>query len=165
MSPGLAVFITSEFNLTMNSVKLIDEDTNELFAWSDEIINSGWNEQAILTKLLDSKEALVCDVLLDQELFPGVGNIIRNEVLYSTGIHPLSKIGGLKRFKLLQLIRETRNYILQFINWKKQGIIYVKWKVHQQDLCPKHQQPLRIKTLGKINRMAYYCEKCQTLYI
>jgi endonuclease-8 len=149
----------------MSSVTLIDEDTNELFFWTDNILNTEWNEQAALNKLLEAKETLVCDALLDPNIFPGVGNIIKNEVLYSTCIHPLSKIGGLKRFKLLQLIRETRNYALQYMNWKNQGIMHVQWKVHQQELCPKHETPLKVKVLGKTMRKTYYCEKCQTLYI
>ena len=31
---------------------------------------------------------MVCDALLDQTVFAGVGNIIKNEVLFRTGVHP-----------------------------------------------------------------------------
>jgi endonuclease-8 len=102
---------------------------------------------------------------MDQHVFAGVGNIIKNEVLYITGVHPLSKVSGIKRFKLQQLVREARNYAFEFLKWKKQGILQVKWKVHRQDTCVKHGTPLKIKTLGKTKRKTYYCEKCQTLYI
>jgi endonuclease VIII len=149
----------------MSSVKLIDEDINELFDWSDNGMKEDWNEQAALIKLLELKETLVCDAMLDQHIFPGVGNIIRNEVLYNTGIHPLSKIGGLKRYKLQQLIHETRNYAIDFEKCKQQAILQVNWKVHHHDACAIHETPLKVKTLGKTKRKTYYCEKCQTLYI
>ena len=158
-------FNTGELNFYMCSVKLIDEEINELFDWSADVMSSDWDEQAALNRLLRNKDALICDALMDQQIFAGVGNIIKNEVLYNTGVHPLSKVSGIKRFKLQQLVREARNYAFEFLKWKKQGILQVKWKVHRQDTCPKHGTPLKIKTLGKTKRKAYYCEKCQTLYI
>ena len=30
-------------------------------------------------------ERLICDVILDQEILPGVGNIIKNEALFDAG--------------------------------------------------------------------------------
>lgn len=31
---------------------------------------------------------MLCDVLLDQTVMPGVGNIIKNEALFDSGLHP-----------------------------------------------------------------------------
>ena len=31
---------------------------------------------------------MLCDVLLDQGVLPGVGNIIKNEALFDSGLHP-----------------------------------------------------------------------------
>lgn len=31
---------------------------------------------------------MLCDVLLDQAVMPGVGNIIKNEALFDSGLHP-----------------------------------------------------------------------------
>lgn len=31
---------------------------------------------------------MLCDVLLDQAVLPGVGNIIKNEALFDSGLHP-----------------------------------------------------------------------------
>ncbi len=41
-----------------------------------------WNAAAARKKLRAMPETLVCDALLDQNVFAGVGNIIKNEVLY-----------------------------------------------------------------------------------
>lgn len=38
---------------------------------------------------------MLCDVLLDQTVLPGVGNIIKNEALFDSGLHPAVKVGGL----------------------------------------------------------------------
>ena len=46
------------------------------------------------------RETLVCDALLDQNVFAGVGNIIKNEVLFRIRVHPLSTVGALPAAKL-----------------------------------------------------------------
>lgn len=35
---------------------------------------------------------MLCDVLLDQSVLPGVGNIIKNEALFDSGLHPALKV-------------------------------------------------------------------------
>jgi endonuclease-8 len=150
----------------MCSIKILPKAAQDLsFDWSADVMNPEWDERAALDKLLNLKEALVCDALLNQDIFPGVGNIIKNEVLFRGGIHPLSKIACLKRHKLLQLIRDTRAYSFEFLKWEKEGILPAKCNVHHKELCPKHELPLKVKTMGKMKQKAYFCEKCQMLYL
>jgi len=40
-------------------------------------------------------DLLACDALLDQDIFSGVGNIIKNEVLHRIRVHPESTVGAL----------------------------------------------------------------------
>lgn len=35
---------------------------------------------------------MLCDVLMDQRVLPGVGNIIKNEALFDSGLHPAVKV-------------------------------------------------------------------------
>lgn len=35
---------------------------------------------------------MLCDILLDQAVLPGVGNIIKNEALFDSGLHPVVKV-------------------------------------------------------------------------
>lgn len=38
------------------------------------------------------RERMLCDVLLDQAVLPGVGNIIKNEALFDSGLNPAVKV-------------------------------------------------------------------------
>lgn len=38
------------------------------------------------------RDRMLCDVLLDQKVLPGVGNIIKNEALFDSGLHPALKV-------------------------------------------------------------------------
>jgi endonuclease VIII-like 3 len=53
---------------------------------------------------------MLCDVLLDQKVLPGVGNIIKNEALFHSGLHPAVKVNKycLKLFLILsELVLNT----------------------------------------------------------
>lgn len=40
---------------------------------------------------------MLCDVLLDQAVMPGVGNIIKNEALFDSGLQPAVKVRETRR--------------------------------------------------------------------
>ena len=61
---------------------------NEVYDWTADMMNSGWDPKAAKKKLKDHPDMLVCDALLDQNIFAGVGNIIKNEVLFRIRVQP-----------------------------------------------------------------------------
>ena len=63
-----------------------------------------WDAAAAAWKLRAHPDMLVCDALLVQSIFAGVGNIIKNEVLFRIRLHPLSTIGALPARKLRELV-------------------------------------------------------------
>ena len=69
----------------------------------------------------------MCDALLDQDVFAGVGNIIKNEVLYRIGVHPATTIGALPPRKLGEMIKQARLYSFDFLEWKKQYVLRQHW--------------------------------------
>jgi endonuclease-8 len=95
-----------------------------------------WNSKAAIKKLKKEPEAFVCDILLDQQIFSGVGNIIKNEVLYRIRVHPLTRIENLPPAKLKALVKEARNYSFDFLKWKKENALSKHWEVYSQKECP-----------------------------
>lgn len=53
---------------------------------------------------------MVCDALLDQQIFSGVGNIIKNKVLFRIRVHPESVVTKLPPSKLNELVKEAKVY-------------------------------------------------------
>lgn len=112
-------FTTGELNLYACAIKIIEGDINEEYDWSADIMNELWNEKEAIRKLRQQKSALMCDALLDQEIFSGVGNIIKNEVLYRVRVHPESLVGKIPLPKIRQIVSEARVYSFEFWNGKK----------------------------------------------
>ena len=55
-------------------------------------MNGEWNPKNGCAKLNAMPDALICDALLDQDIFSEVGNSIKNEILYRVKIHPQSEV-------------------------------------------------------------------------
>jgi endonuclease-8 len=127
-------------------------------------MNDSWDGKKAKTKLKANPKTLVCDALLDQNIFAGVGNIIKNEVLFRIKVHPESKIGKLPAAKLNALIKEARNYSFDFLKWKKAYVLKKHWLAHTKKICPRCNIPFIKKHLGKTNRRSFFCTNCQVLY-
>ncbi len=107
---------------------------------------------------------MVCDALLNQEIFAGVGNIIKNEVLYRIHLHPETLIQDIPPRLLTRLINETRQYCFDFLRWKKAFVLRKNWLAHTKKICNKCKIPLQKKYCGLTRRRTFFCDFCQVLY-
>lgn len=113
------VFKNDVLNFYTCSLQFVEGDINQVYDWEADVLSDDWNPSKALKKVKEKEDVLVCDILLDQNTFAGVGNIIKNEVLYRIGVHPLCTVGSLSTPKLKELIKEARNYSFDFLHWKK----------------------------------------------
>ena len=153
-----------EMNFYACSVKLVEDDLNELYDWSADVMNDDWDAKKARIKLKSMPEILVVDALLDQNIFAGVGNIIKNEVLYRIKLHPKTKVGDLPTKQLNQLIKEARNYSFDFLKWKKEYTLRKHWLAHTKKTCSRDGDKIVKEYLGKTQRRTFFCNTCQVLY-
>jgi endonuclease VIII len=164
-APRLSLgFDNGELNFYSCSVRLLEGELDELYDWRSDVMSEQWDPALARARLRKMPDTLVCDALLDQNLFAGVGNIIKNEVLYRIRVHPLSTVGALSPRKLGELVTQARAYSFEFLAWKRAFVLRKHWLVHNRGRCPRHDIPLVRAYLGKTNRRSFYCELCQKLY-
>lgn len=158
------VFQNGELNFYACSVKYLEGDVNEHFDWKADVMNDAWDPEAARAKLAKTPGMLVCDALLEQPVFSGVGNIIKNEVLYRIHLHPESKIGEIPPNVMDDLIREARQYSFDFLEWKKAFELKKHWLAHTKKVCLRCDLPIFKKYTGEKKRRSFFCENCQVLY-
>jgi endonuclease-8 len=157
-------FDNGELNLYACSVRFIEEPLDLVYDWWADVMSEHWDPKLALQRLRARPDTLVCDALLDQDLFAGVGNIIKNEVLFRIKVHPLSTVGALPAKQLRQLVEQARQYSFDFYEWKKQFVLKKHWLAHTKRTCPRCQIPLEKAHLGRTNRRSFFCNSCQVLY-
>jgi endonuclease-8 len=157
-------FSKGQLNFYACSVAEITEDLDTVYDWSADVMNPGWDPKKAKAKLKAKGDLMVCDALLDQQIFSGVGNIIKNEVLYRIKVHPESTVAALPARKLNEMIKEAVHYSFQFLEWKKEYTLKKHWLAHTKKTCTRCNLPLHKKYAGKTKRRTFYCTNCQELY-
>lgn len=152
-------------NLYACSVRFLEGRLEDHYDWSLDVMADAWDAAAARRRLRARPDMLVADALLDQSLFAGVGNIIKNEVLHRIRVHPESRVGALPPRKLAELVAQAREYSFDFYRWKKAYELRRHYQVHTKATCPRdgHRLSFR-KSLGRAQRRAFWCDACQRRY-
>jgi endonuclease-8 len=164
-APRLSLqFDEGELNFYSCSVRLLEGDLDELYDWRTDVMSDAWDPALARKRLRAMPGTLVCDALLDQDVFAGVGNIIKNEVLFRIRVHPLSTLGALPARKLRELVEQARQYSFEFLAWKRAFVLRKHWLAHNKSICPRDLVKFHRAYLGKTNRRSFFCELCQRRY-
>lgn len=165
-APRLSLqFDPGELNFYSCSVRLLEGDLDELYDWRTDVMSDAWDPALARKRLRAMPDTLVCDALLDQDVFAGVGNIIKNEVLFRIRTHPLSTLGALPARKLRELVEQARQYSFEFLAWKRAFVLRKHWLAHNKSICPRDHVKFHRAYLGKTNRRSFFCELCQRRYV
>ncbi len=157
-------FRNGEINFYSCAIRLVEGRLDEVYDWTADVMADEWDAAAARKKLRAMPDTLICDALLDQTVFSGVGNIIKNEVLFRVGVHPLSTVGALPASKLRAIVEQARVYSFEFLEWRRAFVLRQHWLVHNKGTCPRCDQKLVRRHLGHTNRRSFFCEHCQPLF-
>ncbi|WP_133499253.1 DNA-formamidopyrimidine glycosylase family protein [Cognatilysobacter terrigena] len=166
-TPRLSLRFTRkcEINFYSCSVRYIEQPLDEAYDFSADVMSDTWDPKAARRKLKEKPKMICADALLEQDIFAGVGNIIKNEVLHRIRVHPMTRVGDLPPRKLGDMIREARGYSFDFYRWKKEFTLRAHWQVHAKKTCPRDGTPLSFERhLGTKKRRAFWCDTCQVFY-
>jgi len=119
-------FKKGEINFYACSIKYLEGEVNTHYDFSGDVMNDGWDPKKARAKLRAIPDMLICDALLE-DIFAGVGNIIKNEILYRVRVHPESIVEKIPMTKLKKLIEEARIYSFQFLEWKRNFELKKHW--------------------------------------
>ena len=158
---SLAFSRKRELNFYNCAIRYVEGDLDDVYDWRTDVMSDAWDPAVARRKLRRMPDELICDALLDQDVFAGVGNIIKNEVLFRVRVHPKTKVGALPAAKLRELVAQARTYSFEFLEWKKAFVLRQHWLVHNKGVCPRCNGRLTREYLGKRERRTFWCARCQ----
>ncbi len=120
----------------------------------DEILSDSFTFQSMNTFLERRPRSLIKPLLLEQSVFPGIGNWMADEILWRSQIAPFVRVAEIdpdKREELYSVIREVCVDSLEVIadGWKKPPNSWLfnhRWK--DNGICPKTKQVLKREKIG-----------------
>jgi formamidopyrimidine-DNA glycosylase len=113
------------------------------------------------------------DLLLDQQIVAGIGNIYANEILARVGVRPTTRSWKLKRAKVEEIAEMIPEVLNEAIRWcgtsfsdyrdadDKFGEFQNHLRVYDRggEKCRLCASPIKRVAIG--NRSAFYCPSCQ----
>ena len=145
------------------SIRPLEKPASQTYDWRVDLMSRAWDEHHVRRLLAHERHTELADLLLDQNIFAGAGNIIKNEVLFRLGLHPEQKLESLAASTRRALVRETRNYSKQFYRWKKKFVLRKHWQIYGKKLCPNCGSKVVLKKTGARKRRSFLCPVCQPL--
>lgn len=156
-------FENGQFEMYNCSLKILDgKDVKQYYDFSVDVMSKDWNPAEALRQVEMSSEQEISDVLLDQDIFAGVGNVIRNEALWLNKILPTKKVNKLSTEQLQKLIETVSDYAKKFHEWRKTDSVHEHDHVYRKTNCPTCGTKIERKQTGKAKRWSYICTTCQT---
>ena len=152
-------------------------DTNKIESDSDlknlgpEPLEKNFTCQKFQEQLLKKPNAKIKQVLMDQAIVAGIGNIYSDEILWATGIHPLQKVASItpaKIKKMYSVMRKILRYSLSIGGdsesdyrniLDQRGNFQNKTRAygHEGESCSKPKCRGIIKRIKTASRSAHFC--------
>lgn len=139
------------------------KDLKSTYDFTVDVMSEQYDEEAAFKLMQKKPEAEISDILLDQKIFSGVGNKIRNEVLFMNKILPTRKIKDIDLKTLRQLVKDNHALSWQFYEWRKVGELNngQHWKIYRKKVCSVCGGKITHAYTGKTKRSSYFCTTCQ----
>jgi endonuclease-8 len=109
---------------------------------------------------------VVCDLLLDQRVAAGIGNVYKSEVLWACRLHPLAPAGALGADLVGQLYRTAHRFLRANLgdgprttNGGAPGGLAAYGRRGRP--CLRCGSPIERRELGLLPRSTYWCPRCQ----
>lgn len=132
-----------------------------------------WDE--ILHRARTGEPRSIAELLLDQQVAAGIGNVYKSEVLFLEGVHPLCSVDALEDATLLHIYRQSRTLMLANLGPGARTTTLLAspgvrrppstsrtWVYRRSGLpCFRCGSPIARTTHGDMARSTYWCPRCQ----
>jgi endonuclease-8 len=147
----------------------------DLRAIGPDLLGATFDEGAALGRIRQRGREQVADVLLDQRVVAGIGNVYKSEVLFLCRIDPFAAAGDVADDRLIEALRTARK-LLQANVTSLHGITtylgyrrtrsrdeserrYVYGRARRP--CRRCGAPIHVRPQGRQARLTYWCPRCQ----
>ncbi len=151
-----------------------EEDAEPLQGIGAEPFSEVFTAEYLIEEFKNRKRA-VKELLLDQTIIAGLGNIYASEILFRAGLHPMKAGETISASQAQLLVEHTRKVLEEAISHngttisdyrrvdEKSGEFQDFLQVYDKEgePCPKCGEAIRRIVSG--GRSSYYCNKCQIL--
>jgi len=139
-----------------------------------DLLGESFDEDEAMRRIRAHGDEEIADVLLNQRVVAGIGNIYKCETLFLCGVNPFARTATVADETLRALLRTARKYLQANVAKRAGGIVtYAGFRRERGDgarhyaygragrACRKCGTAIRLATQGPHARLTYWCATCQ----
>ena len=155
-------FANGEITIWSASLRYVESaSARDSYDFSADVMSDAWNRRAAMRKTRRHPDAEIADVLLDQSIFAGVGNIIKNEVLFRIRTSPFALVRDLSSRRLRAISDDARVFSFRFLELRRTFSLRKNLEVYGKSVCVRCGGAIRRKVHGTRQRRSFFCAVCQ----
>jgi endonuclease-8 len=146
-------------------VELIRNVNERVGHLGPDILADDWSPAEVVKRARQLNQRPVGELLLDQRVTAGIGNVYRCEALWHERINPWTPCADLDEARLRALFETAREAMRSNLgpSWQRRFPGYGKGAVHGRGgrPCPRCGTPIKVRAQGEHARLTYWCPACQ----
>lgn len=156
------------FRLAVTELLPTSEEPSIVGHLGPDVLGPDWDPMEVLRRMVEHGARPIGDVLIDQTVLAGPGNVYRSEICFLRGVHPLTPLGEVDDLpamvsltkRLMEANRSTGNQITTGDTRNGRS----RWVYGRGGLpCRRCKTPIRKAESGAEGqlRVIYWCPRCQ----
>lgn len=147
-------------------VELIRDEASHVGHLGPDILSDDWDVRSVVKRARSLGSAAVGEVLLDQRVTAGIGNVYRCEALWLCKVNPWKPVDQLADDELASLFEAARHAMRANLDGDRSRRFPGNGRgaVHGRGgrPCPRCGTLIKVRALGEHARLAYWCPACQS---
>ena len=150
-------------------VELVRDEAAHVGHLGPDILTDGWSAAEVLARSRSAGSAAIGELLLDQRITAGIGNVYRCEAMWRCRVNPWKAGPDLSDEALVALYETARTAMRANLAGGRDRVFpgYGKAAVHGRARrpCPRCGTPIKVRAQGEHARLTYWCPTCQGTHI
>ncbi len=146
-----------------------------------DVLSADFDAPTTVRRILARANEAIGDVLLDQQVLAGVGNVFKSEICFITGIHPFAPIAALAPEQIHSVVAAAHRLVAANV-LEDSGDLIVTYRGQQRrtthasnpgeslwiygrhgEPCRRCGESIRRRLQGPDARVTFWCPRCQAM--
>jgi endonuclease VIII len=152
------------------------EEQDDLRLMGPDLLGDAFDEEDALRRIRARGDEAIADVVLNQRVVAGIGNVYKSEVLFICRVNPFAPAQDVTDDRLRALLRTARKLLQANVTSLRGGIVtYIGYRrgrgrgeSHNRYVYGRAGKPcrrcgtvIRVRAQGPHARLTYWCPSCQ----
>jgi endonuclease-8 len=148
----------------------------QLQALGPDLLGKTFDREEAIRRIRTRGTAPIADVLLDQRVLAGIGNVLKSEILFLAGVDPFTPVSSLSPEEVARIVDISRQQLLANVLDRSQTLSAATGRRTTRSLNPKEKlwvygrggkpcrrcgAAIRSRKTGDDARLSYWCPDCQ----